>query len=176
MAEAVQLSEEAILNALEVAKTRAAEAERERAELDRAIAAAREEQRLLQRLLDVRRGVIGGQDSNTKHLPLNEDRGIAMAVSLPGSKHPSVQAVIDELATASRPLHISELMRLLRDRGVPISGAGTQANLIAHLRRDRRLLRTSRGMYGLSAWGLESMEPVRRVRRRRRRVRATAAK
>ena len=176
MADIVRLSEEAILDALELAKTRAAEAERERAELDRVIAAAREEQRLLQRLLDIRRGVIGPQEPNTNHAQVSESPITEVQVSLPSSKHPSVQAVIDELATAARPLHISELMRLLRDRGVMIPGAGTQANLIAHLRRDRRLLRTSRGMYGLTAWGLQRMEPATRVRRRRRRVRATAAK
>jgi hypothetical protein len=160
---------------LELVKARIARAERDRADLDRIIATAREEQRLLQRLLDVRRGVNRPQPSSTKHRTESEEVP-AIPVSGPGSKHAAVQTVIDELATASRPLHISELMRLLHDRSVPIPGAGTQANLITHLRRDRRLVRTSRGMYGLSAWGLESMQPVRRVRRRRRRVRATAAK
>ena len=163
------LSEEAIAKALELTRVRAANAERERADLDRTIANAREEERLLQRLLDVRRGI--NPREGAKHQE-------ASAGSLPvsGPKQPAVQAVIDELATAARPLHISELMRLLRDRSVAIPGAGTQANLITHLRRDTRLVRTSRGMYGLSAWGIESMEPGRRVRRRRKRLRATATK
>ena len=171
--EAVQLSEEAILSALELARIRVTDAERERAELDRVITTTREEERLLQRLLDVRRGV--GRKRESVSEPAAGTVNPA-PTSTSNSKHPAVQAVIDELSTSSRPLHISELMRLLHDRSVPIPGAGTQANLITHLRRDRRLVRTSRGMYGLSTWGLESMEPVRRVRKRRRRVRATAAK
>lgn len=172
----VPLSEDAILKALDLARTRTAQAERDRAELDRAIATAREEERLLQRLLDLRRGGGGEDESNRKEPRGNEDVPTAVSGSGVLSRHPSVQAVVDELATAGRPLHISELMRLLHDRDVPIPGAGTQANLITHLRRDRRLVRTSRGMYGLSAWGLESIEPTRRVRKRRRRVRGIATK
>ena len=191
-----QLSEEAIVKAIESARARARQAERERTELDRAIAAAREEERLLQRLLDVRRGSAQSEaaeavvpamspEHDAGTAVLSRDRKGAAAerhqfastpASLNGrSRHPAVQAVIDELATAGRPLHISELMRLLRERGVSIPGAGAQANLIAHLRRDARLIRTSRGMYGLSGWGLESIVPTPKVRRqRRRRVRATA--
>lgn len=169
------LSIEAIVRALELVRARVTQAEYEKAALDKAIAGAREEERLLQRLLDVRRGVSEAKE-NPAFSGTDGRVPARVAVSTPGSKHPVVQAVVDELATAGRPLHISELMRLLRDRNVAIPGAGTQANLIAHLRRDRRLVRTSRGMYGLAAWGLESMEPPRRVRKRRRRVRATAAK
>jgi hypothetical protein len=170
-----ELSEEAILKALDLAKERAVQAERGRAELDRVIAAAREEQRLLQRLLDVRRNASEAPQPDPK--PDNEKAPFSEKIpfSARASRtNPAMQTVIDELATASRPLHISELMRLLRDRGVPIPGAGTQANLITHLRRDHRLVRTSRGMYGLATWGLERMEPVRRTRTRRRRVRTTA--
>src|SRR5205085_2174135 len=49
--------------------------------------------------------------------------------------HPAVGASIEELDRSGRPLHISELMRLLSDRGVEIPGSGQQANLIAHLTR-----------------------------------------
>ena len=174
--DAVPLSEDAILKALELARARASQAERDRTEIDLVIVAAREEERLLQRLLDLRRGVTGRTESSAKLLAWNGELPAAVSVSAKGSRHLAVQAVIDELATVARPLHISELMRLLHARDVPIPGAGTQANLITHLRRDRRLIRTSRGMYGLSAWGLESMEPVRRPQRRRRRVRAIATK
>jgi hypothetical protein len=87
-------------------------------------------------------------------------------------KHPAVEAVARELASAGRPVHISDLMRLLREAQVQIPGAGTQANLITHLRRDPRLVRPSRGMYGLAAWGLENMPMVAGRKRRRRRVRS----
>ena len=170
------LSEESIVKAIELARARASQAEHGRADLDRTIAKAREEERLLQRLLDVRRGTSPTVEPKLRGSTVNRDASPTRPASIPGSKHPVVQAVIDELATTARPLHISELMRLLHDRNVPIPGAGVQANLIAHLRRDARLIRTSRGMYGLSTWGLESMGPARRVRRRRSRVRATAAK
>lgn len=170
------LSEEAIVKAIELARARANQAEHDRADLDRTIATAREEERLLQRLLHVRRGTSPSMEPKRRESTVNRNSSPTRPASAGESKHPAVQTVIDELATAARPLHISELMRLLRDRSVPIPGAGAQANLIAHLRRDRRLIRTSRGMYGLSAWGLDSMEPARRVRRRRRRVRATATK
>ena len=174
------LSEEAIVRALEGVRARAAKTESQRADLERAIATIQEEERLLQRLLDVRRGVVAesiNQEKEAKHdkTPSGSKASSAL-LPVSASKHPAVQAVIDELATASRPLHISELMRLLRERRVTIPGAGTQANLITHLRRDVRLVRTSRGMYGLSTWGIESMKPSRRVRRRRKRLRATATK
>jgi hypothetical protein len=64
-------------------------------------------------------------------------------------------------------------MRLLREAEVQIPGAGTQANLITHLRRDPRFVRPSRGMYGLSEWGLENMPTPTRRKRRRKRVRVT---
>lgn len=166
------MSEEAINRALEAARSRVARAERERAELERVIALAREEQRLLERLLALRRGGAAsdapeGGGTETQRPEPRDGRG--------NGKNPVVQAVIEELDAASRPLHISELMRLLRDRKVAIPGSGTQANLISHLRRDARLVRPSRGMYGLAAWGLQSMPAPRRARRRRKRMRSTAS-
>jgi hypothetical protein len=119
----------------------------------------------LERLLALRQGQpVAAQPG------LIERRAVADA-----NDRPAVQAVIDELTAAGRPVHISELMRLLRAKEVAIPGSGTQANLITHLRRDARFVRPSRGMYGLAAWGLEGMTASRR-RRRRKRVRVTAAK
>jgi hypothetical protein len=100
--------------------------------------------------------------------------GSAPAESTADSRLPAVQAVFEELTAAGRPLHISELMRLLHERKVPIPGSGMQANLITHLRRDDRLVRPSRGMYGLTAWGLQAMPATQRTRRKRRRTRVTA--
>jgi hypothetical protein len=53
---------------------------------------------------------------------------------------------------AHRPLHISELMRLLADQGVSLPGGGAQANFITYLRRDERFVRPARGMYALAEW------------------------
>lgn len=166
------MSEEAINRALDIVRARIARAERERAELDRVIAAAREEERLLARLLALRRGgTTEGDGGAVEAVPEHRSpSGTTREV-----KHPAVQAVIQELTAAGRPLHISELMRLLHDQKVPIPGAGTQANLITHLRRDDRLIRPSRGMYGLAAWGLQAMPVGRRTRRRKKRMRSTVS-
>jgi hypothetical protein len=91
------------------------------------------------------------------------------------SKPAAVEVVVRELAAAGRPVHISDLIRRLREQRVQIPGAGTQANLITHLRRDQRVVRPSRGMYALAAWGLENMPVTTSRKRRRKRVRSTAA-
>jgi hypothetical protein len=163
------MSEEAIVKALEAARARVTRLEQERSELDRAIATAREEQRLLERLLSLRQGLPVG----SQRPPIAEGDGSSGTAEV---GRPAVQAVIEELTAAGRPVHISELMRLLRGREVPIPGSGTQANLITHLRRDARFVRPSRGMYGLAAWGLESMTAPRRRRRRRKHLRVGASK
>jgi hypothetical protein len=172
------VSETTIANALEAIRARISHLDRQRAELERALGAAREEERLLLRLLALRRGI--APEANAQAMPgegpdnfsAKESTRIERAEE---ADHPAVQAVLRELAGAGRPLHLSELMRLLRERQVQIPGAGTQANLITHLRRDPRLVRPSRGMYGLSAWGLENMPTTTRQKRRRKRVRSKAA-
>ncbi len=166
--EAGLLSEEAILKALEAIRARIARQEQQRAELDRQMEVVREEERLLERLLDVRRGAMAPQHRDTRL------EGASVSQNpVANAKLPAIQAVVEELTAAGRPLHISDLMRLLNQRQVRIPGAGTQANLIIHLRRDERLVRPSRGMYGLASWGLENMSATRR-RHKKRRIRVTA--
>jgi hypothetical protein len=165
------MPEEAIERALEMIRARRLRAERERADLERVIAATREEEQLLSRLLALRRTGSASADGASA----GEARQLVSPSATVGeTRHPVVQAVIEELSSAGRPVHISELMRLLRDRNVSIPGSGTQANLITHLRRDDRLIRPSRGMYGLAAWGLQAMPASRRVRRKKTRIRTTA--
>ncbi len=171
--EAEVMSEAALSRALETIRARIARAHAQRGELERIIARWQEEQRLMERLLALRTAT-----APTPPEPAAEDARPAEEPSAPrdglavGLNHPIIQAVVDELAQARRPLHISELMRLLRNRGLPIPGSGTQANLISYLRRDKRVARPSRGMYGLTAWGLVSMPSSGRRRRRRMRARA----
>lgn len=163
--EAGGISTEGIVRALDAIRVRIEHAERERGRLDRLISQAREEQRLLERLLALRKGE-----------PVEPQVSSRPPVSAGTDDQPhraAVQAVVTELAGAGRPVHISELMRLLRERNVVIPGAGTQANLITHLRRDDRLVRPSRGMYALAAWGLENM-PAGAGKKRRKRVRVAA--
>jgi hypothetical protein len=172
------MTESMITNALEQIRVRISRAEQERAELERAITAAKEEERLLLQLLALRRGAVpieggGSVVPQEPEMPMAEPtRPILNAEE---RKHPAVEAVVQELAAAGRPLHISDLMRLLHERQVRVPGAGTQANLITHIRRDHRVVRPSRGMYGLSAWGLENMPTTAHRKRRRKRRRSAAA-
>jgi hypothetical protein len=64
-------------------------------------------------------------------------------------------------------MHISELMQNLAKQEVQIPGAGTQANLIAHLTRHPDVMRPSRGMYALAAWEGTDSTPLRRAVRKR---------
>lgn len=167
-----------IAKALEELRARISRIENERGELDRLIAVAKEEERLLVRLLSLRKGEDGTESSVIEQVSKESranDRPMNLGLPIDG-KAPAVEAAVRELATAGRPVHISELMRLLREHKVPIPGAGAQANLIAHLRRDSRVVRPSRGMYGLAAWGLEDMPEGKPRRRRKRRMRAKESK
>lgn len=166
------MSEEAIAGALEDARNRLGRAEKDREDIERSVATAREEIRLLEQLLALRRGGVcksGNADRTVDVVPPSSSGAGGEA------KHQAVTAVIAELETAGRPVHISELMRLLRENQVKIPGAGTQANLIAHLRRHDLIVRPSRGMYGLAAWGLQSMVSGRRKRRKKKRMRSTSS-
>jgi hypothetical protein len=162
------MSDRAIEDALAAVRDRIAQAERDRADLDRRIAADQEEEKLLARLLALRRGE-PAQALGAGPAPATRPRP---AESEADGGNAAVRAVFEEISAAGRPVHISELMRLLGERKVSIPGAGTQANLITHLRRDRRLVRPSRGMYGLAEWGLEAMPAGRRKRRKRIKARA----
>jgi hypothetical protein len=83
--------------------------------------------------------------------------------------HPAVVEAIRELDAAGRPLHISELMRLLKASDITIPGAGAQANLIAHMTRSPEIVRPSRGMYALASWGSPEQQPLKPATKRRRR-------
>lgn len=167
--ESEMATEAGIARALETVRARIASAERDRAGLDRSLAIAREEERLLQRLLALRRGEtvnVEERQEVVQEIAARAGKGI-------DGKSPVIKAAIEELSSAGHPVHVSELMRLLSRKGVQVPGAGTQANLITYLRRDERIVRPSRGMYALAIWGLENM-PTKPSRRRRKRMRVTA--
>jgi HB1, ASXL, restriction endonuclease HTH domain len=67
------------------------------------------------------------------------------------------------LRDAGEPIHIKELQSTLLQRGVPLPGRGTEANVIVRLNRsDGRFVRTGRGTYGLPEFGVPEKKPVRR--------------
>lgn len=81
-----------------------------------------------------------------------------------------LDSVIEILAGAGQPMQIQALMAAVGERQVPIPGQGSQANLIAVISRDPRIVRPQRGYYGLTEWGLEDSKPANRGKRRRRRT------
>lgn len=54
-----------------------------------------------------------------------------------------------------RPIHYRDLEHFIMAEGRLIPGKNPAANLISHLVRDDRFVRTGRGVYGLTEWGLE---------------------
>jgi hypothetical protein len=59
----------------------------------------------------------------------------------------AVHAILQE---NGRPMHIRDIHAALIERGVPIPGKGTEANVIVHLRRaPDTFARRNRGVYGL---------------------------
>lgn len=124
-------------------------------QLNQALLSGRREEALLEDLLELRRGGGGSRTPGKASAipPAN--------VSAPKTAHvlhPVVVASMDALNRAGRPLHIQELMNTLEQKGVEIPGSGDQANLISYLRRDPRIVRPARGLYGLKVWGLEDIE------------------
>jgi hypothetical protein len=154
------LTDSALREELRTTREHAGRLENQIQALTLALSKAREEEQLLERLISVRHGNAPSQPQPRQ--ASNETPAGKRAV-----RSPAVASVTEILQETRRPLHISELMRLLEERHVRIPGAGRQANLIAALRRDGRIVRPRRGMYGLQAWGLKDLTLTRKVRRRR---------
>jgi len=76
-------------------------------------------------------------------------------------------AVAEVLRKAGKPLHITDIRQALLDLRVPIPGRGDAANIIVRLRRVDQFMRTARGTYGLSEWGLPVVSSRARKRLRR---------
>lgn len=162
---------------LELAISRARESlrslEKQRSDLDRDTRILEAELKLLEQLLGLRRGNTAPSISDAGDDAPKSSGSRPSVANSPEATHSAVETVVSELAVVGRPVHISDLMRLLKEKRVRLPGAGAQANLIALLRRDERIMRPSRGMYALRDWGLTDMDVVPRARRRkiRRRVR-----
>ena|SRR3989442_1009721 len=156
------LSDDLLDRAIGSIREQAEDTETRIAELQARLSAFREEERLLERLREIREG--SKSHGLTRHV---------MPFVVVPVKHPAVEQSVNLVRDAGRPLHISELMRLLEEEGVNLPGSGMQANLIAHLSRDRRISRPSRGMYALSEWGIAERPAAKRRRRTRVKSRST---
>jgi len=93
---------------------------------------------------------------------------IAGGANVSPSRHAVVDEVAEILADEGHPLHINDIMKVLTDLAVPLPGRGDQANVIAHMRRDPRFVRPSRGVYALKEWGLKDHDQDGSTIRRRR--------
>lgn len=56
------------------------------------------------------------------------------------------------LSSQSTPLHYRKLAELILQGGGHIPGRDPAANLLAHIGRDSRFVRSRRGVYGLAEW------------------------
>jgi hypothetical protein len=100
----------------------------------------------------------------------NGTGGAAIGRAPSRSKSALLSAVIKILQEQGEPMQIQDLMAAVRERQVAIPGKGVQANLIAYISRDPRIVRPRRGHYGLAEWGLKDTTPAPRAKRRRRRT------
>lgn len=65
-----------------------------------------------------------------------------------------------------KPIHYRDLAEMIMTEGKLIPGKDPAANLIAHLSRDERFVRTAPGTYALSEWGYKPLKK-RRIRKKK---------
>ncbi len=162
------------------ARTRIAQIEAEISQRTKDLEKLRHEELLLDQLIAVRTGELTDAVSLSRasaSAPLSGQVTTAVSVARGQADAGSVlrETAVRILEDHGRPVHISELMRLMRKHEVVIPGAGTQANLISHVRRDSRIVRPSRGMYGLATWGLADTAGRKKSGRRKKRKRRTTS-
>ena len=68
----------------------------------------------------------------------------------------------------NKSIHYNDLTKNLMSKEVLIPGKIPAANLLSHISRDERFVRTAPGTYGLKEWGLSEMPPSRKKKSRRR--------
>ena len=104
------------------------------------------------RELDEKIAIKEGQLKNLDELLALEGGSVSPNVvdDVARSTPPSFLDVAAELLQDSESgVHYQALLSALNEKGVNVPGREPGANLIAHLTRDERFVRTGRGMYGL---------------------------
>ncbi len=96
---------------------------------------------LVERLIQLE---LGADDANPPPSTLSRSQSLTSSAT-----DALLQAVELVLTEHGQPMHLREIRAALAQRGVPIPGRGTDANLIVHLRRCDRFERRGRGTYGL---------------------------
>lgn len=67
-------------------------------------------------------------------------------------------------------VHYQDITGEVLARGIRIPGKNPASNLLSHINRDKRFVRTARGTYALKEWGLKEM-PARKSKRARKKIR-----
>lgn len=168
------LSTQTLQNSIEEAAQAVRTREAELSDAKTALTEAERELRLLAELAELR-GVeipVAAKRSDDKSSPVpSQANGTRRASS--GGRAALLDTVIEILNKAGEPMQIQTLMAAVKERDVRIPGKGSQANLIAVISRDTRIVRPQRGYYGLADWGLTDSRSTSRPRRRRRQVRSS---
>jgi hypothetical protein len=86
-----------------------------------------------------------------------EDERVGTVMPFPelpdvGTRSPIAEAVSTILREKGEAMHYSDLTLEAQRRGVAIGGKNPANTLLAHLSRDDRFYRPSRGTYGLREW------------------------
>lgn len=164
------ISNDSLRESIEGAQKRARKAADGVVEAESALAKAERELRLLIELAEMR----GMQLPEDVDLPARktwngggETSGTSRRST--DGKENLLATVVDILSERGQPMQIRELMAAVQGRDVKIPGRGQQANLIAHISRDPRIVRPHRGYYGLAAWGLKGATSKSKAKRKRRR-------
>lgn len=136
-----------------------------------ALAEAERELRLLAELAELR-GVEIPAAARSLHEKGSSTSNLANGTQRTSSRGRAalLDTVIEILSDAGEPMQIQKLMGAVKERDVRIPGKGSQANLIAVISRDARIVRPQRGYYGLADWGLIDSRSASRPKRRRRQV------
>lgn len=96
--------------------------------------------------------------------------GVTINAAIPMSVSDMAYEVLSK-QNDHKPIHYRELAEMIMAEGKLIPGKDRAANLIAHLTRDNRFIRTSPGTYAIVEWGLKPMP-----KSRNRRIKKTISK
>jgi hypothetical protein len=156
-----------------VATVRTREGKLNRARLK--LTEAEHELRLLIELAELRSVELPAAALELRSQQVAPQAGTGLGSRSPRSRAALLDAVVEILAKEGQPMQIQGLMSAVRERQLAIPGQGSQANLIAVISRDPRIVRPQRGYYGLAEWGLKDTQPA-KGRRAKRRGRSGARK
>jgi len=73
---------------------------------------------------------------------------------LEGNSNRPADVAYRVLSEANEPLHYHRLLSMMETTGFTMPGTNPSSNLLAHLGRDKRIVRVNKGVYALREWNL----------------------